>query len=113
MNESAISQQTNLENEEEKKKKEIEELEKQIAEAQSMQTQQPVSAIPTATKPTPGQKEEPTAGLSEEDMCPEHQRKLEIICISDRSRICSNCALFGAHKGHDIRMEAEVVNEIT
>lgn len=46
-------------------------------------------------------------------MCPEHQRKLEIICISDRSRICSNCALFGAHKGHDIRMENEVVNEIT
>lgn len=51
--------------------------------------------------------------MSEEDICPEHQRKLEIICISDRSRICSNCALFGAHKGHDIRMETEVVSEIT
>lgn len=28
-------------------------------------------------------------------------------------RICSNCALFGQHKGHDIRMEHEVVGEIT
>jgi len=28
-------------------------------------------------------------------------------------RICSNCALFGDHKGHDIRMEKEVVEEIT
>ena len=28
-------------------------------------------------------------------------------------RICSTCALFGAHKGHDVRMEQEVVNELT
>ena len=28
-------------------------------------------------------------------------------------RTCSNCALFGAHKGHDVRMEGEVVNELT
>jgi hypothetical protein len=45
-------------------------------------------------------------------MCREHNRKLEIICIEDRVRICSNCALFGSHKGHDIRMEPEVVGEI-
>ena len=46
-------------------------------------------------------------------MCPEHNRKIEIICITCQTRICSNCALFGAHKGHDIRMENEVVSEIT
>jgi hypothetical protein len=28
-------------------------------------------------------------------------------------RICANCALFGDHKGHDVRMETEVINEIT
>ena len=45
--------------------------------------------------------------------CEEHNRKLEIICIQDRMRICSTCALFGVHKGHDVRMENEVVNELT
>ena len=45
-------------------------------------------------------------------MCKIHKRKLEIICIDDRERICSNCALFGAHKNHDIRMETEVLREI-
>ena len=49
----------------------------------------------------------------DDDMCPEHNRKLEIICIQCRVRICSTCALFGAHKGHDVRMEQEVVNELT
>lgn len=49
----------------------------------------------------------------DETLCPHHQRKLEIICIQDRERICSNCALFGSHKNHDIRMEHEVVSEIT
>jgi hypothetical protein len=49
----------------------------------------------------------------DEDLCSEHGRKREIICIKDRSRICSNCALFGNHKGHDVRMEQEVVGEIT
>ena len=34
------------------------------------------------------------------DMCPMHQRKIEIICIDCKERICSNCALFGNHKQH-------------
>ena len=46
-------------------------------------------------------------------MCLEHNRKLEIVCIQDRQRICSTCALFGAHKGHDVRMEQEVVEELS
>lgn len=48
-----------------------------------------------------------------EDLCPLHQRVLDIICIQDRARICANCALFGSHKNHDIRLEQEVVGEIT
>jgi len=52
------------------------------------------------------------SGLQEE-MCKEHGRRLEIICIQDRMRICANCALFGSHKNHDIRQESDVVNEIT
>lgn len=52
------------------------------------------------------------SGLQEE-MCKEHGRKLEIICIQDRMRICANCALFGSHRNHDIRQESDVVNEIT
>lgn len=46
------------------------------------------------------------------DMCPIHQRKIEIICIDCKERICSNCALFGNHKSHDIRMEQDVLEEI-
>jgi hypothetical protein len=38
-------------------------------------------------------------------MCPEHNKKLEIICIDDQMRICPNCALFGAHKNHEIKQE--------
>ena len=45
-------------------------------------------------------------------MCPTHKRKLEIICIDCQERICSNCALFGQHKNHDVRMENEVLHEI-
>ena len=45
-------------------------------------------------------------------MCPMHQRKIEIICIDCKERICSNCALFGNHKQHDIRMEQDVLEEI-
>lgn len=33
-------------------------------------------------------------GLQEE-MCKEHGRKQELICIQDKTRICYNCALFG------------------
>ena len=27
--------------------------------------------------------------------------------------ICSQCALFGGHKGHDVRMEEDVAKEIS
>ena len=54
-------------------------------------------------------KEEEPAG----DLCMQHKRKIEIICIDCKERICSQCALFGPHKPHDIRMEQDVLDEIS
>lgn len=35
--------------------------------------------------------------------CPLHQnRNLEIICLDDKCKICTNCALFGTHKNHNV-----------
>jgi len=47
------------------------------------------------------------------DYCKEHNKKLEIICIDHRQKICVNCALFGNHKNHNIKSEEEVLREIT
>jgi hypothetical protein len=35
------------------------------------------------------------------------------VCVDDKMRICSQCALFGQHKGHDVRMEDDVQKEIS
>ena len=51
--------------------------------------------------------------IPEGDMCPKHKRKIEIICIDCKERICSNCALFDDHRLHNIKMETEVLEEIT
>lgn len=82
--------------------KEIAELQKQIAEAEKAQKAMEEQKVVEAAEPE----------VATEDQCEEHNRKLEIICIQDRMRICSTCALFGAHKGHDVRMEHEVVGEL-
>src|SRR3989338_6885748 len=34
--------------------------------------------------------------------CPEHEEKLRLYCLVDRSLICSVCC-FGGHKGHEAR----------
>lgn len=33
--------------------------------------------------------------------CTEHQTIANMVCLTDYKVICSNCALFGVHKGHD------------
>ena len=33
--------------------------------------------------------------------CTEHQTVANMVCLTDHKVICSNCALFGIHKGHD------------
>lgn len=45
--------------------------------------------------------------------CKVHNRPAELICVDDKMRICAQCALFGQHKGHDVRMEEEVTKEIS
>jgi len=58
------------------------------------------------------QKKEESESQVQGELCLQHQKKLEIICLDDQMRICSNCALFGAHKNHEIKMEQEVLQEI-
>lgn len=54
----------------------------------------------------------PVADTSRGEVCEAHGRPQELICVDDKQRICTQCALFGAHKGHDVRMEEEVTKEI-
>lgn len=37
------------------------------------------------------------------ELCPQHGRPLELICVVDKQRVCAQCALFGTHRGHDVR----------
>lgn len=37
---------------------------------------------------------------------------MDLINVTCKERTCSNCALFGAHKGHDVRPEQEVLDQI-
>jgi hypothetical protein len=34
-------------------------------------------------------------------MCLLHNKQIEIVCLVDHQRLCSKCALFGQHRGHD------------
>ncbi|OMJ93388.1 hypothetical protein SteCoe_3630 [Stentor coeruleus] len=45
-------------------------------------------------------------------MCKDHKKRLEFICILDKAKVCANCALFGRHRGHEIKPIEEIVNEI-
>lgn len=45
--------------------------------------------------------------------CKKHKDKpLEVVCMTDRVVICSSCALFDGHHGHQFRETAEVQKEI-
>jgi len=35
-------------------------------------------------------------------ICQTHNRPLEIICCDHGTRICTDCALFGKHQGHNV-----------
>ena len=38
---------------------------------------------------------------------------MDLVCIDCKERICSNCALFGSHRGHDIKEETAILEEIS
>ena len=50
--------------------------------------------------------------LSNTVLCFKHKKPLEFICLQDKCRICSQCALFGDHKNHDITNEEDILNEV-
>ena len=46
-------------------------------------------------------------------ICSEHGNPKELICLSGCNvRVCAHCALFGAHRGHDVKEETEVLQLI-
>lgn len=49
--------------------------------------------------------------LEMDDTCLIHQKPLEIVCIRDRTKICSTCAIFGDHKGHEFKSMDEVAKD--
>ena len=45
-----------------------------------------------------------------EEFCSIHRRRLEIFCFEKtcKTKICTNCALFGMHRGHNIKSLEDV-----
>jgi len=39
----------------------------------------------------------------EKALCPNHNEKLRLICLTDGSKICDDCMFYGEHKGHEIK----------
>lgn len=37
---------------------------------------------------------------------------MDVVCIKDQKLICSACALFGDHKGHEIKSLNEIRKDI-
>jgi len=58
-------------------------------------------------------KQDVPAPIDPSAKCPEHRKKLEYVCLDDKVKICANCALFGRHRGHNVRAEDEVMREVT
>lgn len=45
------------------------------------------------------------------ERCLLHDREIDLVCIDDRVGICTNCALFGEHKNHNIKTTDSVMEE--
>jgi hypothetical protein len=48
-----------------------------------------------------------TGSQSESDLCSLHGKELELVCLTDRVRLCAHCALFGSHKDHRFKTVGE------
>ncbi|KAM3147189.1 hypothetical protein pb186bvf_000905 [Paramecium bursaria] len=44
------------------------------------------------------------------NQCPSHRRPLEVVCLQCQTMICTNCALFGNHRSHNIHSEEDVIS---
>ena len=40
-----------------------------------------------------------------------HDKEIDLVCIDHRVGICTNCALFGEHKNHNIKTVKSVMEE--
>lgn len=47
------------------------------------------------------------------DRCLIHRKKNEILCVQCKLKICSNCALFGGHKSHEVTPIEDAIQKIT
>ena len=45
-------------------------------------------------------------------MCLEHGKIRSLTCIKCRQNVCDTCALFGSHKGHDVRQQQAIMEDI-
>ena len=37
------------------------------------------------------------------EICRDHQKELQYMCVQDKVKVCHECALFGAHRSHEIK----------
>lgn len=40
-------------------------------------------------------------------VCAKHKKPLDVVCLEDKASICSDCALFGSHKGHSCKRKSD------
>lgn len=45
-------------------------------------------------------------------MCLEHGKLKGLICVNCQHNVCETCALFGEHKGHDVRQQQSIMLDI-
>ncbi|EDK31465.2 RING-type zinc-finger, LisH dimerization motif protein (macronuclear) [Tetrahymena thermophila SB210] len=57
--------------------------------------------------------EDQTQTLQQKKKCKDHKKEKDIVCLDCRQAICSNCALFGEHKKHEVASEEDVIKNIT
>ena len=46
------------------------------------------------------------------NFCHTHERKHELICLKDKCKVCSHCAIFGDHQGHKMKCLKELNQEM-
>lgn len=51
-------------------------------------------------------------GNKSKKLCPIHNKETDLVCIDHNCFICGDCALFGGHKGHNIKRAAELENQM-
>lgn len=67
--------------------------------------------IYSGAQPKPAFEPELEKSESAGQICSEHQSKAQLVCLTDRKVICTNCALFGVHKGHHYMKFEEFVTD--